>query len=264
MNILFDSYIKKSISFLQTYKTYLFFLIPLVLIIFFIISISFSSYPKRATINKTTNEVTPSNTSTLLAEKLQVKETSPANNTTNVSIYPSISVTFVQTFSHVQQKTLTFTFSPSIEGKESWSSDGKTVTFTPSQALSSNTKYTILTTMQNATFAWGFTTVSSENISIEDKQKVQDQADQHFGEWQQSVNAKYPWYLTLPLQTDTYFFYFDLTSKSFIGLLYPSLSSKTAVDSQVASMKTTIEAQLTKLNIPYAKYPITWSVTPEP
>ncbi len=253
----------------QNHREYFFLAIPLILILLFIIiTIAFYSPKKPSTANNLQSHPTlpPNNSSQNISEQpaLPIIATTPLNNATSVNIYPAVSATFKDPLTRTEQTALTLNVSPSVPGSSNWSSDGKTITFIPTQPFSTNQNYTIILSSNKGSYSWGFTTMSVDNVSPTDQAKEQTQADLNYGKHEQSVNNNYPWYNDLPLQTDSYYFYFDLNSKSFIGILYPSNSSNESIDSQVASMKSDIQTQLTNMNIPYTNYPLNWEVTPEP
>lgn len=100
-------------------------------------------------------------------------------------------------------------------------------------------------------------------LTIPQQQESQTQADKNYGAWQKGVDTSYPWYNNLPLQTPNYFVYFDLDTKKFVARLYPSQSSPTSVDTQVAGMKSEITAKLQGLGIDTSKFELDWQVTPE-
>lgn len=106
--------------------------------------------------------------------------------------------------------------------------------------------------------------VSNSPDNFEEVMKKQEQSDREFAEEQASIQRNYPWFDKLPLQTDSYFFYFDAEIKSFVGLLYPKTSKIIPVETQVSSMKIEIVNQLNSMGIPSSQYPISWEVTPEP
>jgi len=101
--------------------------------------------------------------------------------------------------------------------------------------------------------------------TLTQEQIMQDQlkADQNYAEWQKNVIDTYPWYNSLPLQTSSYFVYFDLDKKSFIGKLYPNTNDATPVADQENALKQQIISQLTSLDIPTKQYPILWESHPE-
>jgi len=112
-------------------------------------------------------------------------------------------------------------------------------------------------------YTWTFTTTAPENMSQDDKMKMQEISDQNYAQWQRPVDNNYPWYNKLPLQTSNYFVYFDIEKKSFVGLLYPTNSSQNQTISQVVSMKAEIRKSLSDLGVDTAKYNIEWTVKPE-
>lgn len=90
-------------------------------------------------------------------------------------------------------------------------------------------------------------------LTFEEQTEVQSVADRDYADWQKNVTDTYPWYNNLPLQTSTYFVYFDLDKKSFIAKLYPSGNQTEAV------LKAEILERLEALTIDTNQYPIEWS-----
>ena len=101
-------------------------------------------------------------------------------------------------------------------------------------------------------------------MSLEEQAREQAIADKNFRIWEAEVAEKYPWLNELPLQTDSYFFYFDIDKEAFIGTLYPNSTSTIPTQTQVDAMKIEIITELTQLGIPYSNYPLEWEVIPEP
>ncbi len=102
------------------------------------------------------------------------------------------------------------------------------------------------------------------NPTEQEKMKSQTQADLKYSKYIKDIYTNYPWYNSLPLQTTSYFVYFDPNKKSFTGKLYPKSSTTTSVDQQVALMKSEILEKLKNLSIPTTTYPFDWQVTQQP
>lgn len=102
-----------------------------------------------------------------------------------------------------------------------------------------------------------------EPTLTEEENKLQIKYDKEFGEWQENVLNNYPWYESLPLQTENYFVYFDLDKKIFIADLYPKESAPESVDTQVTFMKNEIQNRLEVLGIDTALYNFEWNIKPE-
>ena len=192
---------------------------------------------------------------------MSIDTVSPQNNTNNVGIFSPIQITFTTPVPIRERTALTLSFAPALEGTIRWSSDNKTLTFTPSSPLSNGKQYTAAIAHNNQ-YSWQFTTVSVENTSQADQEKSQTIADQNYIEWEKSVDQSYPWLEKLPLETENYFFYFDIDTKSFVGQLYPSGSSEISEADQVTAMKAEIMTSLTNLGIP-TTFPFDWQITKE-
>ena len=97
-------------------------------------------------------------------------------------------------------------------------------------------------------------------IPVPSNPAYQGQADKNSGDEATAIYNSYPWLDKFPLQTDSYFFYFDLNKKAFIGKLYPQKSSNESVTDQVAAVKQQILSILTSYGIDSTKYTITWTI----
>lgn len=92
--------------------------------------------------------------------------------------------------------------------------------------------------------------------------KIQTQADKNFGDWQKDIYVNYPWYDKLPLQTNTYYVYFDLTKKKMIALLYPDKTATSPFYQQIDSLKKEVVGKLQGLGIPGSEGEIEWVISP--
>jgi hypothetical protein len=99
------------------------------------------------------------------APVLTVVSNSPTG--TNVAVASVATVSFSNSMSQTVTQGA-FSISPNVGGAFSWSSDGKTLTFTPTASLTNNTAYTVTVstaatdqygTNLGAAYSWGFTTV---------------------------------------------------------------------------------------------------------
>lgn len=205
----------------------------------------------------------PSSQKKKLTDTVEIKYTSPTDNEDGVRLNTSIAVTFVSAIAPNDKKNVHIELSPKIEGRTEWSSDNKTLTFIPSGLLRNSQEYQAIIAYETKKYVMHFRTIPIENVSQEDQAKLQEKADQNYRKWEEMVQTNYPWLDKLPLQTDTYFFYFDIDKKQFTGKLYPDPTSDIATDTQVATMKNEIYTQLANLNIPTDKFPIDWQITVE-
>lgn len=87
--------------------------------------------------------------------------------------------------------------------------------------------------------------------SFQQQMQFQTQADYNFGQWQQDIYTKYPWYNKLPLASDNYFVYFDVNEKKFIGKIYAS-------PDQTQFFMNQVNFELTSLGINLNQFPIQW------
>lgn len=104
---------------------------------------------------------------------------------------------------------------------------------------------------------------SNNDIAPAEQIEIQSKADQDFAEKTKQMNDAYPWLSRLPIQTQNYYVYFDVSEKQFIAKLYPNSSSATPIDQQVETMKNEIKSKLQNLIPDYIKYNIRWDVKPE-
>ncbi len=97
--------------------------------------------------------------------------------------------------------------------------------------------------------------ITSTNVIPTQVQK-QEQADINFSKYMGKSRAPYPWYNSLPLQTPTYFVYFDIPQNHFVGKIYSSSNNLSA--SQVNDIKQEAEQKLKNLEVNLQQYPIVW------
>lgn len=88
--------------------------------------------------------------------------------------------------------------------------------------------------------------------SVQDMQEAQSQADKAYGDRWVETDKNYPWYSKLPLRTNSYFVYFDLSKKVFVAKIYPPRKLDDAT-------KTEITAQLRQIGVNTNQYVIAWT-----
>lgn len=191
-------------------------------------------------------------------ERLQVIATSPVNNATNIGIFSPIQFSFSRELTEYELKSLNFTISPPIQFTAEWTAGNSILTLTPASPLLSETPYTISYTIP-LSYELTFSTVSIDDVSLDDQAKNQAIADKNFEDYWNQVYDSYPWYNQLPLQTENYFVYFDLTKKAFIGILYIEAEN---MNDQLAqnTRKEEILSRLANLDIPVDSAKFEWSV----
>jgi len=192
---------------------------------------------------------------------LTIKNIMPSQNATTAGIFTPIVVTFAQPVPLPIKVALTVNSSPLIDGTADWS-DGDTIfTFSPRAPLLTNTKYTILLKSNTTTLSsWSFQTIPVESVSIEDQERSQGLADEEYNKEQAQIDKRYPWLDKLPLQTDSFYVYFDIKKKGFVAKLYPKDSST----KEVTQLKAQVFDSLNTLDLPVHNYPFFWEITPEP
>lgn len=102
-----------------------------------------------------------------------------------------------------------------------------------------------------------------EQLTQQQKEQVQAQADEYYQKVQDTILKKYPWYLDMPIQDSYYFVYFDPDSETFIATLYPQKTFSASLDEQVADLKKVVVEKINALGSGAEKYKIDWRITPE-
>jgi len=97
-------------------------------------------------------------------------------------------------------------------------------------------------------------------LLYENQIQLQKHADYNFSQEQETIIQKYPWYTKLPIQTKTYFVYFNLKNNSFKALLYPDKFSDIPLEEQVYILKNEIVNTLKQIDIKTMDYDILWEV----
>ena len=80
--------------------------------------------------------------------------------------------------------------------------------------------------------------------------ETQTKSDIEYAQMYESMHDDFPWLDLLPLQTDTYFVYFDVNQEAFFGEIYVSENQE--------EIKNEITARLSELQIPYENYRFVW------
>lgn len=179
----------------------------------------------------------------------------PSDGSSNVSLFATISATFSRPLTTPEEQHVLLSLSPNVTGTISWSEDNTTISFTPSR-LGTTTSYTTTILFGSTKSLWSFTTSSEETLSQEDKNTLQLQSDDQFGSWQNELYTNYPWYDSLPFQTDDYYTYFDIDTKQFISDIYTDPNNS----SQITATKQEIIARLQSLGIDTSKYQFVWTL----
>lgn len=244
-------------------KHILFLILPLGLLIFMVVVLIMISTGQETQMHPSNKKPTATPIPITIQSNPLISSVMPKEKEINVSILTPIRIVFTKPLSESEKNSFILSFNPNILGKQSWSNNNQTLTYTPTAPLLNAQNYSVSLTQQEKVYGWVFKTVSIENMSEEDQVKEQERSDANFRQWEQTVQQNYPWLDSLPLHTDSYFFYFDIDTKMFIGKLYPKESDSTAEDDQVTAMKEEIMKELIRLGVPTTQYPITWKVLPE-
>lgn len=217
-------------------KDYIFLIIILVFVVFFIILFN--------TINETHKPLT-------------IKNVSPQNNSTSVSVVPEIYVVFSRQPNGSEINQITITASPDIKGSLKWNISK--ISLIPSALLDSNKTYKLTVTYLDQKYSWGFKTKTQNQETQQDIIKIQGLGDQNFNNAYQQIYKDYPWYDKLPITTNQYFIYFDPNSKKFVAKIYIDSKSNISQDDQLSTAKQNIQDSLKKIaGSDVDKYGIEW------
>lgn len=186
----------------------------------------------------------------------------PKANATNVGSTTPIVVTFKNSLSIAEKKSIQVSLSPQIEIQGTFSSDGKTFTSTPVSPLSLGKNYTVTLLYLDKSYTWSFSTISTPTESLEEQMQKQTQSDQDFGQKQKAIQDQYPWINNFPIMTDEYFIFFDVDKKDFNATLYPSKQSSVSQDNQVAQLKEKAIDAIKSKGVQVENYTIEWSIEP--
>jgi hypothetical protein len=184
---------------------------------------------------------------------VSVKSTVPTSGSSAVGLYPAIEIIFSGDLSLQQQQDITISSTPQITGKPVWKTP-HTLTLSSITPLKQNELYILALTGPEITYSWSFRTIAPEKVSLEDQKKVQTQADKEYGDFMKQRAERYPWNVKLPIQTSTYYVYFDTKNEVFRGYLFPS--NTLSLEQSKAAATTELRA----LKIPIEQYPVEWKV----
>ena len=230
-------------------------------LIFLFISFSFTLFFIFRTVNppeRTHSSITP----TRFILHNAIKSVSPTNKSINVSLYASVSATFINPVADL--KGISISLKPQTSGDISWTPNNTTITFSPNESFTPSKAYEATLVFPSGKQVWQFTVVSSEKVSNQDALRNQVESDIETAESLKKFYEDYPWWERFPLKKEGYFVYFHPEKKSFVGLLYPKKGQQSAVDEEVRNMKNEIETTIKSYNIDLSDYGIEWKITPEP
>lgn len=96
---------------------------------------------------------------------------------------------------------------------------------------------------------------------VKDLKSAIDEAKQSANEytnWQEQLKIDYPWLRRLPLASEKYYVYFNLSKRMFLARLYPKRGDN------VEKMKADIVRQLKEVKqIPIENFQIDWTIMPQ-
>lgn len=194
--------------------------------------------------------------------ELKISSVSPSDKTVNVATIAEIVVYFSRPLHGEEEEKVILSTEPSIEGFHRLSSDKTTYTLTP-DSLRPNQLYKINVSSPAGSSSWVFTTASKTKLSEKEQISLQAEADKNFGDWQKSINEKYPWRDKLPIQASNYYVYFDMDQEKFIAKLYPQKNSSKSIDNQVSEFKVEISQKISSIDSAVMKYGIIYEIKPE-
>lgn len=126
---------------------------------------------------------------------------------------------------------------------------------TPDGSTETEKKETIATPIPQPTENPNPTLAAAMKKAVAEAQKEANE----YNTYQEQLHTEYPWLRKLPLASPQYYVYFDLPTKSFIGKIYPKNEDHVDLLKEAVTEKLKTEKQ-----IPVDKYPIKWSVYPQP
>lgn len=193
-----------------------------------------------------------------------ITKISPQPDSVNIGIYSPISAVFKKPVSNSEKNQAGISIIPTIKGKILWSSDNKEIKFIPDESFNPSSSYKVILSFSGMTQEWSFKTISSEKVSEKDALINQTKADTETAEALQKFYSDFPWWNKFPIQTNSYFVYFNPERRVFVGLLYPKKSSPSSTEQQVGNMKTQIITTIKGFGVIIENYRIEWKIMPEP
>ncbi len=192
-----------------------------------------------------------------------VLSVSPANKSTDVNLYPEITIVLANPVPDFTSSTINIKSSPVISGEQKFSPDYKTLILSANKALDVNKEYFLSVEVNGVEiYSWSFTTSSLGNISLPDQERAQTEADLNFAKNAEDIIRDYPWREKLPLQTEDYFVYFDIEKKVFIGKIYLRSEPADSAENKIGLLKKQILASLEVLGVDLSRYRFIWKTIP--
>lgn len=146
-----------------------------------------------------------------------------------IGIYQPIILTFRTTVTDTLLHTCKITSAPTANIQISASQN--TLTLAPSTRFLTSTRYSVDLVCQNFSTQILFTTVSNEQMSVEDINKQQTEKDYDFATTTKEIFDAQPWRTKLPLVTDLYTVVFsDVSNAYYATSTIPAKSSLTRTD----------------------------------
>lgn len=105
--------------------------------------------------------------------------------------------------------------------------------------------------------------VPYDQLTQQQKEQAQAQADEYYQKTENAVLNNYPWYPKLPLQDTGYFVYFNYSSEIFKADLFPQKASSVPLDEQINQLKNTVIQQINAIGADTSRYSINWEITPK-
>lgn len=230
------------------------FFVPAVALCFFIIYLGLSLQSPRITSDIS---LTPTDIPIDTSIPLSVIATSPYASQTDASMVQPITVTFSRPLLNREKAGVRATLTPTVgKFEKTWSEDQKTLFLIPDTALKEQSDYSLLLKGAFPEYSFSFKTTAFADLSPQDVLLLQSYADKEVADKNKAIDSAYPWIDKLPLQTETYFVYFDVDKKTFIAKIYTDQTHSEE------SLREDVIVSLESNGIPHGSYPIEWTVTP--
>ena len=151
----------------------------------------------------------------------KVTNTQPKDNSANVSQNTNISILFDKTLDQKDTEKISFEIDPKESHEISFSENSMIISL--KQNLKADTKYKLIIKYNKKTiYDFSFLTTPFTEEIISEEGFLQSVDDLIFSEAFEEFIIDYPWYVSLPIETDKYHIVYDFERKSFrIRIIVP-------------------------------------------
>lgn len=184
----------------------------------------------------------------------------PNENSSGNSIFQEVAAQFSRKLNSEERSKVAISINPSVKTESRWESDNTIYTLKPVQPLLNSQKYIVKVVYAGREKTYSFTTVAVEQTTNEDQIKAQSEADQNYAKAALEQQEKYPWLDKLPIQSSSYFVYFEIANGKFTAELYPRSSSSQSIESQTEQLKREVTQKINTLGPDATKYEIIWVI----